>query len=195
MSNSIPQFLVVEKMNKLMPKITPSECRCDDDLASVFLDIFCIWYTVENSPPPSWHPTPSPHTLDQTIWPHSLLKSLPFGHECFSEGCGLGASAEGSTPQGDLGLATSNGWGAQGCGTLPTRDWGVAHQNLALLPLDGRASQAEGCPALCEAGVTHGEGEPIRGRGGVAGDLLPQQPAWEMLSTLGLNLVSSPWGS
>lgn len=175
-----------------MPKITPSEFRCGDALASVFFDIFGIWDTVENSPPPSWCPTLSPYTLNQTIWPHSLLKSLPFGHECLSEGCGLGASAVGSIPQGDLGLSTSNGWGAQGCGALPTRDRAVAHQNLTLLPLDGRASQVEGCPALCKAGVTHGEGEPIRGG---AGDLLPQQPAWEMLRTLGLNLVSPAWGS
>lgn len=173
-----------------MPKINPSEFRCDDALASVFFDIFCIWYTVENSPPPSWCPTHSPYTLEQKIWPHSLLKSLPFGQECLSEGCGLGAAAVGSIPQGDLGLATSNGWGAQRCSALPTKDWGVSHQNLALLPLDGCVSQVEGCPALCKAGVTHGGGEPIRGWGGEAEDVLLQQPACEMLSSLGLNLVS-----
>lgn len=91
-------FWVSGEKNKLDAQNNPFRIPLWWCFGFSFLWYFPYLIHCKNSPPPSWHPKPSSHTLNQTIWPHSLLKSLPFGHECLSEGCGLGASAEGSTP-------------------------------------------------------------------------------------------------
>ncbi|TSK77094.1 RUN domain-containing protein 3A [Bagarius yarrelli] len=64
---------------------------------------------------------------------------------------------------------------------------------LPLVMVEEPKDVVEGCPALCKAGVTHSGEEPILdGEGVAAGDLLPQQPVWEMLMVRRLDIRTFP---
>ena len=100
------------------------------------------------------HPTPIPCADVPPWWLEGCFLAL--GHECLSERCGLGSSTEEGTSHGDFGLAAGDGPGAQRGGALSSADGWAAHLNLGTVPLQGRAAQVHGRPALGDAGVPHG---------------------------------------
>ncbi len=71
----------------------------------------------------------------------SHLECLAFGEEGFPKRGGGGASAEGGTAQGDLGLSAGDGGGAQRCRAPAPGDGGAPHGKLGLSSLYAGVAQ------------------------------------------------------